>query len=145
MVYRIHLESIFLEFAHFDPQSVVINQLFGYQSGLGMSLITFDWTQIAYIGSPLATPWWAEGNVAVGFVVFFWIITPILYFTNVWESQFMPIISRATYNNKGGLFNVSQVLTDNRFDVEKYKAYSPLFLPAAFAMSYALSFASVTG
>lgn len=24
-----------------------------------MSLITFDWSQIAYIGSPLATPWWA--------------------------------------------------------------------------------------
>lgn len=30
----------------------VINQLFGYETGLGMSLITFDWSQIAYIGSP---------------------------------------------------------------------------------------------
>lgn len=54
-----------------------------------MSLITFDWSQIAYIGSPLvctpyglyfwnaslttlkATPWWAEANIAVGFVFFF--------------------------------------------------------------------------
>lgn len=36
-----------------------------------MSLITFDWAQIAYIGSPLATPWWAEANVAVGFIFFF--------------------------------------------------------------------------
>ena len=36
-----------------------------------MSLITFDWSQIAYIGSPLATPWWAEANVAAGFVFFF--------------------------------------------------------------------------
>ena len=33
-----------------------INQIFGYRSGLGFSLLTFDWTQIAYIGSPLATP-----------------------------------------------------------------------------------------
>ena len=110
-----------------------------------MSLLTFDWTQVAYIGSPLATPWWAEANVAVGFVVFFWIITPILYFTNVWYSQFMPILSRATYDNKGGSFDVSRVLTNNRFDVEKYENYSPLFLPVAFAISYALSFASVTG
>lgn len=110
-----------------------------------MSLFTFDWTQIAYIGSPLATPWWAEGNVAVGFVIFLWIVTPILYFTNVWDSAYMPVLSRATYNNKAGLFDVSRVLTDNRFDVEKYKAYSPLFLPTAFAISYALSFASVTG
>ena len=30
--------------------------MFGYSSGMGMSLITFDWAQIAYIGSPLATP-----------------------------------------------------------------------------------------
>lgn len=53
------------------PENVVVNQLFGYTSGLGMSLITFDWSQIAYIGSPLASPWWAEANVAVGFVTFF--------------------------------------------------------------------------
>jgi hypothetical protein len=38
---------------------------------MGMSLITFDWAQIAFIGSPLATPWWAEANVAFGFVFFF--------------------------------------------------------------------------
>ena len=35
------------------PNNIVVNQLFGYTSGLGMSLITFDWAQIAYIGSPL--------------------------------------------------------------------------------------------
>ncbi|KAI0697179.1 small oligopeptide transporter [Cytidiella melzeri] len=126
------------------PRNATINSLFGHQSGLGMSLITFDWTQIAYIGSPLATPWWAEANVAFGFVVFFWVITPILYFTNVWNSQFMPVLSRHSFNNKGTLYNVTMVLTDEQFDEEKYKAYSPLFLPAGFAISYALSFASVT-
>ena len=36
-----------------------------------MSLITFDWNQITMIGSPLATPWWAEANIAIGFVFFF--------------------------------------------------------------------------
>ena len=54
-----------------DLQDIVVNQLFGTVSGLGMSLVTFDWAQIAYIGSPLATPWWAEANVAVGFFTFF--------------------------------------------------------------------------
>ena len=44
-----------------------------------MSLITFDWAQIAYIGSPLATPWWAEANIAAGFVFFFWLLVPVLY------------------------------------------------------------------
>jgi hypothetical protein len=44
-----------------------------------MGMVTFDWSQISYIGSPLATPWWAEANIAVGFVFFFWILTPALY------------------------------------------------------------------
>ena len=53
------------------PNNIVVNQIFGSVSGLGMSLITFDWSQIAYIGSPLATPWWAEANIAFGMVFFF--------------------------------------------------------------------------
>ena len=53
------------------PDNVVVNQLFGTVSGLGMSLITLDWSQIAYIGSPLATPWWAEANITSSMVFFF--------------------------------------------------------------------------
>jgi hypothetical protein len=34
--------------------------MFGYFNGLGMSVITFDWTQITATGSPLATPWWVD-------------------------------------------------------------------------------------
>jgi hypothetical protein len=48
-------------------------QLFGVNYGLTMGMVTFDWAQITYIGSPLATPRWAEANIAVGFVFFFWI------------------------------------------------------------------------
>lgn len=63
--------SVFSWVCWIAPNNIVVNQLFGYSSGLGMSIITFDWAQIAYIGSPLATPWWAIANVAVGFVFFF--------------------------------------------------------------------------
>lgn len=38
------------------PNNVVVNQLFGYQTGLGMGFFTFDWSMISYIGSPLITP-----------------------------------------------------------------------------------------
>ncbi|KIK62055.1 hypothetical protein GYMLUDRAFT_42505 [Collybiopsis luxurians FD-317 M1] len=34
------------------PDNIKINQIFGFRSGLGLSMITFDWNQIAYIGSP---------------------------------------------------------------------------------------------
>lgn len=52
-------------------------------TGLGMGLFTFDWSQIIYIGSPLMVPWWAQVNAIFGFVCFYWIVCPILYYTNV--------------------------------------------------------------
>ena len=39
------------------PGNVVVNQLFGTVSGLSMSVVSLDWAQIAYVGSPLAVPW----------------------------------------------------------------------------------------
>lgn len=35
------------------PDNIPVNQVFGVHSGLGMSILTFDWTQISWIGSPL--------------------------------------------------------------------------------------------
>ncbi|KAH7096542.1 OPT oligopeptide transporter protein-domain-containing protein, partial [Auriculariales sp. MPI-PUGE-AT-0066] len=127
------------------PDNVPVNQMFGYFHGMGMSLITFDWSQIAYIGSPLATPWWAEMNVGAGFLFFFWFLTPILHYTNTWYAEYMPISSRTSYDNTGGKYNVSRILNDDAtLNMAAYKAYSPLFLSTTFALSYGLSFASIT-
>ncbi len=40
--------------------------------------MTFDWAQIAYIGSPLLTPWWAAANIVGGLVITMWIVAPIM-------------------------------------------------------------------
>lgn len=110
-----------------------------------MSMITFDWSQIAYIGSPLATPWWAEANVGMGFIFFFWIVTPILSYTNTWYSEYLPMSTRTSYDNTGAPYNVSMILNpDTTFNLEAYKAYSPLFLSTTFALNYGTSFASIT-
>jgi hypothetical protein len=113
-----------------EPNNVVINQLFGYSHGLGMSVLTLDWAQIAFLGSPLATPCestiddkfyspdrilinqsaigWAEVNVAAGFLFFFWFLTPILYYTNTWYSLFLPFVvsfrARSINNILNGIF-----------------------------------------
>ena len=127
------------------PENVVVNQLFGYQSGLGMSLITFDWAQVTYITSPLATPWWAEANVIAGFIVFFWIVAPIIHFTNTWYAAYMPMSSRTSYDNTGAAYNVTMILTaDNQLNLTAYQNYSPLFLSTTFALTYGLGFATIT-
>lgn len=50
---------------------------------MGVSVLTFDWTEITFIGSPLMVPWWAQVHTMFGFVLFFWIVVPVLYYTNV--------------------------------------------------------------
>jgi hypothetical protein len=57
----------------------------------------------------------------------------------------MPISSSGSFDNTGAKYNVSAILTaDATFDLESYEAYSPLFLSTTFAISYGLSFASIT-
>jgi hypothetical protein len=112
------------------PTSPVVNQLFGYTTGLSLIPITFDWTQISgYIGSPLVPPWHAIANTMIGVTLFFVFLAPILHYTGVWSSQFLPMSDSSTYDNTGKAYDVHRVLTpEYTLDEEAYKNYSPLFL-----------------
>ena len=61
------------------PNNAKVNQLFGVSHGLSMGILTFDWGQITFNGSPLPVPWWAAANVGVTVVFFYWFLVPILY------------------------------------------------------------------
>ncbi|KAF8267603.1 OPT oligopeptide transporter protein-domain-containing protein [Lactarius quietus] len=128
------------------PNSVRLNQLFGVTHGLAMGVLTFDWGQIAaFTGSPLPTPWWAAANNGIAVVFFSWFLVPILYYTNTWYSEFLPIVSSQTFDNTGIPYNVSRILKDDAtFDLDAYKAYSPVFISVTFAIFYCLSFATIT-
>ncbi|KAL9709483.1 hypothetical protein Ac2012v2_007219 [Leucoagaricus gongylophorus] len=127
------------------PNNIVNKNGIRYKSGLGFSLLTFDWNQIAFTGSPTFELGWAEANVMIGFFFFFWFLTPTLYYFNVWDSQNMPIVSSSAYTNHGDIYNVTLILrADATLDPDAYRNYSPLYLPMAFVMSYGLSFLSIT-
>ncbi|CAG8197343.1 unnamed protein product [Penicillium salamii] len=127
------------------PKNVVISNLFGVASGLGMFPVTFDWAQIAYIGSPLLTPWWAAANIVTGLVVVIWAAAPILYYKNVLFSAYMPILSTAVFDNTGRPYNVSRILTTEfLFDQKAYEDYSPVYLPITYVLSYGVQFAALT-
>ncbi|KAI5985970.1 OPT oligopeptide transporter protein-domain-containing protein [Pisolithus albus] len=83
--------SVFSWICWIVRNNVPVNQLFGVSSGLGMSILTFDWAQIAWIGSPLMFLWWVEVHMFIGFVLFFWIVTPIMYYTNTWNLAYFPL------------------------------------------------------
>jgi OPT family oligopeptide transporter len=108
--------------------------------------LTVDWSQISgYLLSPLMTPFWAIANVFCGFAFWIWIVAPILHFSNVWYGKYLPLSTPVSYDNTGNQYNVTRILNDQfEFDLTKYKAYSPLFLGTTFALSYGLSFGTIT-
>ncbi|RMY82414.1 hypothetical protein D0862_12025 [Hortaea werneckii] len=127
------------------PNNIVVNQLFGFQTGLGLSPITFDWSQIAYNTNPLLSPSWAALNVFAGFAFFFWIVVPGLYYTNTWFTAYLPMMTADVYDRTGAAYDVSKILSDTRtIDAAKYAEYSPPYLSATFAFVYGLSFAAIT-
>ncbi|KAJ5975183.1 Oligopeptide transporter OPT superfamily [Penicillium waksmanii] len=137
--------SYFNVITWFAPKNVVVSNLFGVASGLGMFPLTFDWAQIAYIGSPLLTPWWAAANIVTGLVIVIWALAPILYYKNVLFSSYMPILSAAVFDNTGHPYDVSRILTpDFLFDEKAYADYSPVYLPITYVLSYGVQFAALT-
>jgi len=137
--------SIFSWVCWIAPNSAKVNQLFGVNHGLAMGILSFDWGQITFTGSPFPTPWWVAANMGITVAFFYWFLLPVLYYTNVWYSTYLPLVSSAPFDNTGKKYNVSQIINpDSSFNLQAYKAYSPIFLPASFAMYYGLSFATIT-
>ncbi|KAH9979460.1 OPT oligopeptide transporter protein-domain-containing protein [Lactifluus volemus] len=128
------------------PNNVKINQLFGVTHGLGMSVVTFDWGQVTgFNGSPLLNPWWSAANIGFSVMFFYWFLLPILYYSNVWYSAYLPMMSSQVFDNTGSTYNLSQIINaDGSFNLEAYQAYSPVFLPLSFVIAYSLLSASIT-
>lgn len=113
---------------------------------MGLTSLTFDWTQVAYLDSPLATPWWAHVNIFSGFVVFMWILAPIMYFTNTYNVAYLPFNSGQVFDRHGQPYKPFEVVErDNfQFNEERYRNYSPIMLPVGYLLSYFAGFMSLT-
>ncbi|KAJ8661319.1 OPT family small oligopeptide transporter [Lichtheimia ornata] len=129
-----------------NTENRTLAQLTGGFNGLGMLAVTFDWsTIVSYLQSPLVVPWWAIGNVAVGFVIVAWIISPALYYSNVWDAQKFPIITQELFDKFGEPWNNSMVLTPERtLNETAYAEYGPLYMTSFFAFTYGIGFAGLT-
>ena len=55
------------------------------------------------------------------------------------------MVASGSFDNTGNTYNVTRIISDDAtFNLDAYNAYSPLFISVTFAISYGLSFASVT-
>lgn len=139
--------SVFAFVTWIRPNNVVVNQLFGGFTGLSLIPITFDWTYVtAYLGDPILAPTHSHVNTLIGLFLFVILTSVGIVYTGALYSEYLPIVTSQTFDNTQGYYNVSRILTDegHRFDAEKYKSYSPLFLSPTLALNYGLSFAALT-
>ncbi|KAF9122840.1 hypothetical protein BGW39_009464, partial [Mortierella sp. 14UC] len=126
-----------------NPKNIILSQLTG-SNDLGIGTISFDWATSTSALTPLVTPWWAQINILVGFVIVAWIIAPIAYYSNLWSSKSFPILTAGLFREDGTPYDKSMVMTNNVLDPVKYEAYGPLRMDSFFALTYGIRFAGLT-
>ncbi|KAF9996701.1 hypothetical protein BGZ79_009567 [Entomortierella chlamydospora] len=127
------------------PDNIVLAQLTG-SYGLGIGTIALDWAAINSFVYPLITPWFAQVNILVGFVMLTYVIAPWAYYSNLWGSKNFPIVVPYLYTEDGNEYNISMVMKDggNGLDVAAYRAYGPIRMDSFFALSYGVGFAALS-
>ncbi|KAF7727693.1 hypothetical protein EC973_007249 [Apophysomyces ossiformis] len=125
--------------------SVLVSQLGSGLNGLGLGSFTLDWSSLAaWYPSPLAIPWVVQANMLAGFVFFIWILVPIVYYTNTFESKKFPFYNTNQYDFWGNRFDRARVLTPEQYLNETaYAEYSPIRITGFFAICYGQGLAAL--
>ncbi|XP_026420336.1 oligopeptide transporter 3-like [Papaver somniferum] len=126
------------------PHSITAHQVFSGKNGLGIGAFTLDWAGIsAYHGSPLVTPWVSILNIAVGFIMFVYIIIPLCYWKyNTFDYRRFPMFSNKLFTHTGQIYDTSKILTPQYdLNIAAYENYGKLYLGPLFALSIASGFA----
>ncbi|CAF3574204.1 unnamed protein product [Rotaria sordida] len=143
--YIFPLLSFFSLICFMAPKNIILSQITGAY-GLGLGAIEFDWNAlVAYLDSPILVPFWAHVNIFAGFIAVVWIVTPIIYYLNIWDSKKMPIISYRVFDKDGYFYNTTKILTED-FHINKtaYEIYGPVHITAGYVISCGFTFAGMS-
>lgn len=129
-----------------SPNSILVNQLGSGSNGLGIGAFGLDWSTIAsYLGSPLACPFFASANIAAGFFLVMYVITPLCYYLDIFNAKTFPIYSGHLFVSNGQQYNVTSIINaDFRLDHKAYAERGPVHISTFFAVTYGLGFATLT-
>nr|XP_048319811.1 oligopeptide transporter 7-like isoform X3 [Ziziphus jujuba var. spinosa] len=127
------------------PKSILAQQLGSGLHGLGIGSIGLDWSTISsYYGSPLVSPWFATANVAAGYFIFMFVVTPIFYWLNIYKAKSFPIFSRDLFKSNGQKYNIQAIVDSNfHIDMVAYEKEGPLYLSVFYVITNGVGFASL--
>ena len=144
--YIIQAMSYFNWMTWIAPGNVNLAAVTGGLGGLGLNpLPTWDWNQFTVTAEPLISPFYSIFNGFLGALVTAPIILAIWY-TNTWNTAYIPINDSHVWDNTGSRYEVSRVVDNDTtlFNEEGYKAYSPTYLSAGNVLHYGVYFAVYT-
>jgi hypothetical protein len=64
-----------------------------------------------------------------------------IYYSNMYNTAYLPINSSAAFANDGTSFSVQKVVVDNKLDEALYQSYSPPFYSAGYILTVGANFA----
>ncbi|CZT50608.1 related to sexual differentiation process protein isp4 [Rhynchosporium secalis] len=120
------------------PNNVNLTTITGFNTGLGLNPFpTFDWNVLLFDAQdPFMVPFFSTLNKFLGMFIFMFVILG-LYYTNTYNTSYLPINTNRVWDRFGERYNVSRAI-DARgiFDPTKYEAYSPAYLGAGNLVIY---------
>ncbi|KAF4442292.1 OPT family small oligopeptide transporter [Fusarium acutatum] len=125
-----------------SPDNVTLALIAGSTCGLGLNpLPTLDWIVATYLGDPIVTPFFTLMNFASGMAIWGFIVAPLVYFNNVWNTGYLPINNNYIYDNHGLRYNLSRVLLpDLTLNQTAYHEYSVPLMTFTQVVKYAAAF-----
>ncbi|KAJ3218187.1 hypothetical protein HDU67_006449 [Dinochytrium kinnereticum] len=156
--------SVLCWVAPYTPRPDLVRLMGSAQQGYGMGSLSFDWNTISVL-SPLTTPLWALINQVLGLWLFVWIITPLLWYNNVFGKDYDLGSLPSQGPNGTGRFYLSRAInTPALFDKTGraiparsfvtlpsltlnetlYESARPIYITTYFAMDYFCSFTVFT-
>lgn len=125
-----------------SPANVTLAIIMGGTCGLGLNpLPTLDWNVATHLGDPIVTPLFTILNFAAGMAITGFIITPIMYFKNVWNGGYLPINTNRVFDNTAQPYDVHRIMHANMtFNEEAYRNYSIPWLSTTQILNYVACF-----
>lgn len=119
------------------PENTTLAAVTGSITGLGINpWPTFDWNLASVVYDPIITPYYALCTIALGTVFFCVCVIIPIWWTNIWQTAYFPIMSNSLFDNTGNTYNVSKIMVNGAFSAEAYEAYSPPYMTASYAVMF---------
>ena len=84
-------------------------------------------------------------NMFIGFIIILYVITPMSYWTNVYNAKRFPIFSLEMFDADGQKYNISRIIDEKlQLDEAAYNNYSKLYFSIFYPYSKGFTFACLT-